>query len=424
MRVIAWDTETALIRPAQQVPTLVCLTWQERGTASPSIVDAAHAEPILRAWLKDPDVQLVGHNVAYDMAVIAEAFPALRPLVFAAYETNRVTCTMLRQMLLDIASGVYRGRHVGKGIFIKLTYHLEDLAERCAGFELKKDAWRLSYCYFIDVPLAQWPARAAEVQAHARVRVGDLMQRLETEPDNKTLAKEVEGLQEMIAGPTARVTDYPLDDARATLLVWEAQERHAGWLADQYRQAYAAFALNLSSAWGLRTDEVGVEVLRAEVTEQLVEVEEDLREAEIVRPNGTRDTKAAKRRMIDVCKRDGITLRRTDGHATEGKCKKLDGTKVPDGADECEEHVCLDDDACTATEDPILILYAELSTLKKVLGNDVEALAKGIAYPIHTRYGLAETGRTTSSKPNIQNWVRARKCKRCEGKGELPAVVA
>ncbi|MCL2726053.1 MAG: hypothetical protein FWD69_16630 [Polyangiaceae bacterium] len=230
--------------------------------------------------------------------------------------------------------------------------------------------------------------------------------------------KEIAGLAAMIASPPEQCLRYPLNDARATLAVFEAQEKHAVWLADQYRQARAAFALHLSSAWGLRTDADGVKRLRAEVLEQFADVEEELKEIRLVREDGSRDTKAAKRLMIEVCRREKLAIRRTDAHFTGSTCKRLDGTKVADRSDECEEHVCLDEDACAATEDEDLKMYAELSTLKKVIGNDLQTLAQGVMYPIHTRYGLAETGRTTSSKPNIQNWVRERKCKRCNGKGE------
>lgn len=428
MNPVAFDSETALIRPALSAPPPACFTWQELG-ADPSIVHANDAEPLLRSWLDEAPVN-IGHNVAYDMAVVCEAYPALRLLVFAAYEEDRVTCTQIRQQLLDIAGGVYRGRHIGKGVFIKHEYSLEALAKRCAGIELQKDGWRMSYAAFIDTPLAEWPRRAVEVQAEARGRLAELRAQLIADPKNTSLAKEITGLEEMIASPPDQCLRYPLEDARATLAVWEAQEKYANpWLADQYRQARAAFALHLSSAWGLRTDERGVEILRNEVSAELEEIEEELIEHGLVRNDKkrSRDTKLAKARMIEVCKREGISLRRTDGHTDKSKeagkrgCKKLDGTPLPDESDDCEEHVCLDDDACRSTEDDVLVMYAELATLKKVLSNDVEALARGVAYPIHTRYGLAETGRTTSSKPNIQNWVRARKCKVCDGKGKVAA---
>lgn len=427
MQPLAFDSETALIRPALLAPPPACFTWQCRGN-EPGIIHARDAERLIEAWLRDDELILVGQNVAYDMGVICEAFPRLRPLVFRAYEKDRVTDTMIRQQLLDIAGGIYRGRHIGKGVFVKHEYTLEALAKRCAGIEVQKDGWRMSYAAFIDTPLADWPKRALEVQAEARERARLLRAALSNDPKNSALAKEVSGLEEMIASPPDQCLRYPLEDARATLAVYEAQEAHANpWLADQYRQARAAFALHLGSAWGLRTDERGVEILRNEVTAEMIEIEEELVQLGLVRANGSRDTKLAKARMIEVCRREGITLRRTDGHTDKSKdpgkrgCKKLDGTPLPDESDECEEHVCLDDDACRSTDDDVLVMYAELATLKKVLSNDVEALARGVQYPIHTRYGLAETGRTTSSKPNIQNWVRARKCKVCDGKGKVAA---
>jgi hypothetical protein len=431
--VVAFDTETALIRPALLAPPLVVVTWQRPGL-DPRIIHHTQAESTLREWLES-DAVIVGHNVAYDMAVIGQRFPALMPLIFKAYEDDRVTCTQIRQQLLDIAGGIYRGRHVGKGVYVREEYTLERLAKRCAGIELQKDAWRMSYAEFIDVPLTRWTARAIEVQAMARVRLALLEARQVSRDEQKAHQKEIDGLRSMIDSPPDQCLRYPLEDARATLAVYQAQEKHAHpWLADQFRQSYAYFCLHLSSAWGLRTDSEGVEVLRKEVSEQLAEVEEHLKEIGLVRADGTRDTKAAKLRMIEICRREKIEIPRTDAHdafkgkpleafaeiAAAKKCKAADGS-VPRSVDECVEHVCLDEDACTRSEDDVLKEYAELSTLKKVLSNDVEALAKGVMWPVHTRYGLAETGRTTSSKPNIQNWVRQRKCKRCSGKGEIAA---
>lgn len=424
MQPLAFDAETRLIRPAQLAPQPACFTWQRPGF-EPRIEHANGIEARLRGWLQDPECLLVGHNIAFDMAVICEWYPQLRPLVFAAYDANRVTDTMIRAQLLDIAAGTYRGRHIGGGVYVRPKYALEDVASRTAGIKLQKDGWRLSYGEFVDVPLARWTEHAVNVQRFAAGRLSELRAQHAADPKNKTRAKEILGLEEMIASSPEQCKTYPLEDARATLAVFLAQEKHAAWLENQFDQARASFALYLSSAWGLRTDELGVEILRAEVTAELEEITEDLGQLGIVRANGSRNTKLAKQHMLEVCARDGIDLKRTEGHIDTTKaqgargCKKLDGTPLPDGSDECEEHVSLDEDACTATDDGVLIMYAQLSTLTKVLGNDVEALSRGIMWPVHTRYGLAETGRTTSSKPNIQNWVRSRKCKVCDGEGEI-----
>jgi hypothetical protein len=414
MAVVAWDTETALIRPALLAPPLVCVTWQKPGTSA-RIAHRTTAERDFAAWLAAGDT-LVGHNVAYDMAVAAECWPHLRSAIFAAYAADRVTDTMIRQQLLDIAGGVYRGRLGEKGRWITHEYTLEALAKRNTEIRLFKDGWRLSYGEFLDTPLEHWPARAREVQEAAKPRVIELERQIAEATDRKdedrakALAKERDGLAEMISGDPSRASEYPLDDARATLAVYQAQERHAGYLVDQFRQTRAAFALHLSSAWGLRTDAVGVEILRAATQATYDELEEELMQLGLIRSDKkrTRDTKKAKARMIAVCAAEGLTLRRTDAHADPEctKCRDTDGKPLPAGDDACAEHVSLDADACNATDDDVLKSYTEASVCKKVLSNDVEALLKGIRYPVHTRYGLAETGRTTSSKPNIQNLRR------------------
>lgn len=388
MHVVSFDTETCLLKPGLMAPPLVCVTYQHLGGVA-KIVHARDAEPLIRSWLEDGDVLLVGQNVSYDFAVIAEAFPALRPAVFAAYDADRVTDTMIRAQLLDIAAGTYRGSVSKQGLRKERRYDLESLAKRYAGMELQKDAWRLSYGEFLDVSLSEWPARAREVQARAAAR---LAAGVEDE-------KEAAGLQSLVDGDPDRCTTYPLDDARATLAVYLAQESHAvPYLADQYRQARAAFALHLSSAWGLRTDAAGVAALRTAVEEELVDIDATLIEAGLLRADGTRDTKAAKRRMVEVCTQQGLPVIRTAAHLNDdAKCG---------GKDECEEHICLDGDACERVDDEILADYARRTTLGKQLSNDIPALEGGIELPVHTSYGLAGTGRTTSSKPNIQNQSR------------------
>lgn len=173
MQPLAFDTETCLIRRGLLAPPLVCVTWQRRGQPA-GIAHHSEAEPLIRGWLEDPNTLLIGHHIAFDMAVIAECYPPLRSLIFAVYETDRVTDTMLRGMLIDIASGTYRGRPAGHGKFIKYEYNLAALAKRYADIELSKDAWRTSYAEFLHTPLNQWPARAVEVQDHARSRLAEL----------------------------------------------------------------------------------------------------------------------------------------------------------------------------------------------------------------------------------------------------------
>ncbi len=405
MRVVAFDTETCLIRPAQLAPPLVCVTWQEPGE-TPGIEHHSTVEPRLRAWLEDPGVLLVGHNVAFDLAVLAERFPALRDLIFAAYDANRVTDTMIRQWLLDTAKGIYRGAVSAKGKRIVRTYDLARTAKDCAGIELQKDEWRLMYGSFIDTPLTGWRARALELQADALPRLAELEARTPAVPKEKLKAhaKAIADLRSMIESPPEQCLAYPLMDAVATFAVYQAQEVHAEYLADQYRQSFAYFVLYLSSAWGMRTDPERVHALEAAIEAELAEVDDDLKDLGLVREDGTRDTKIAKALMISVCAEERLTLIRTDTHfKDDAKCTAADGSSLPPGDDACIEHVCLDADACDRTGHPTLVDYAQRTTLGKQVSNDIPAMLGGVLYPIHTRYGFASTGRTTSSRPNIQN---------------------
>lgn len=403
MTPLAFDTETCLIRPAQLAPPMVCLTWQRPGHA-PAIEHVFDARPRLESWLRDPNTLLTAHFAAYDMTVVCAEFPELVPLVFAKYRGGQVTCTKLRQQLLDIAGGVFRGVH-RNGKFLPHKYDLRDLAKRHLGREMIKDGWRLEYASFRDVPLERWTERAAEVQARARARraiLPDLVNK------DDPWADEVRNLDAIIADVPEGVIRYPLDDAEIELGVYLAQEKHAEYLKDQYRQAFAQFVLYLSSAWGLRTHGPGVEALRAELSEAYDELEEELLALGMVRENGTRDMKIIKARMVEACRVYGLPLRRTDAHL---KCDK---------GDACDKHISLDADACDAVVSASIagdgrrddadveaaeafMSYAEFVSVGKMLHNDVKMLAAGTVYPVHTRYDMAETGRTTSSKPALQN---------------------
>lgn len=401
MKPLSWDTETALIRPARLAPPLVCVSWQTSGEP-PRLEHHATVEPLFRSWLEDPEILFIAHNGAFDFAVIAECFPHLVPLIFAAYGANRITDTKLREQLLDIAGGRFRWHPTEKGKGVRVDYDLAGVARRRTGRILKKDGFRFFYGLLRDTPIRGWIDRAKEIQAAARVtQPGDQFD------DYRSIlgSKWDDAVRGLIEADPSEVISYPLEDAVAPLEVYEAQEEHADELDDQFRQARAAWWLHLSSTWGLRTTAEGVRTLKTRTEQRYNELEAELIETGLVRPDGSRDTKAAKRLMIEVCTRDDLPIRRTDTHGSPGKCKDLDGNVLPDGDEACAEHVSLDEESCknVAEYSPELSKYSEATTLKKVLSNNVPALERGIYWPIHTGYGLAESGRTTSSNPPIQN---------------------
>ncbi len=318
MTVVAVDTETCLISARCKAPPLVCVTYARQNQPPPGLLkwDDTRNYDILVDWLTHHTI--VGANIAYDMGVLAAQWPHLLPLIFQAYEDNRITDIQLRQRLIDIAHGEldHPKHRVGKG-----CYSLQALAKRHLGIELDKDTWRLGYGELRNVPVEQWPEGARK---------------------------------------------YATDDAVSTLRVYEAQEPFMPLLADAFRQAKHAFWLHLMSCWGFRTDLEKVQALEAAILRELEKVKAELIHAGLLRPNGTRDTKAAKARMVEC-----------------------GGTKVTPKGD-----VSLDDEACRASGDPVLEAYAEYTHLTGLLNKDILALKQG---EIHARIQpLLETGRISA----------------------------
>jgi len=358
-RLRAFDTETCRFRPGTMAPELVCITYQTPGQMA-QIVHANDpaALPLVESWLLGDEL-LVGHHVPYDLAVICAKWPQLLPLVFRALDADRITDTKIRQQLLDIAAGEFRGylrrfetrvckvhddcnalecpqAEAKRGARrTPHNYDLDAMTYRALGRRLDKDTWRLRYGEFLHMPISEWPEGAVK---------------------------------------------YPLEDTSVTLDIALLQEEHARFIPDQYRQTRAAFALHLTSVWGLRTNVAGVDLLEQKTRASLAAIIDDLQEAGLVRADGSRDTKAAKTRMMIVCESLGKPVRLT-----------------PKGG------VCLDSDACEASEDELLEDYAELTSFKNVLNKDIPVLRAGIHLPVHTSFGMAASGRSTSSKPNVQN---------------------
>jgi DNA polymerase-1 len=357
--VTAFDTETERFRAGCMAPEIVCVTWQTPGE-EPQIIHANDPRtlPIVRSWFEGHDL-LVGQHVAYDLAVLCARWSELVPLVFAKLDRDELTDTRLRQQLLDIAAGEFRGylRKFDKRVckehedcdpeacpqavekkgarWVPHDYTLDALTYRAAGRRLDKDTWRLRYGEFLHTPLSEWPEGART---------------------------------------------YPLEDARATLDVFLKQEEHVAFIPDQYRQARAGWALHLTSTWGLRTHAPGVDKLEAETYASLAAIEGDLKAAGLVRDSGSRNVKAARALMLQVCEQLGKPVRLTD-----------------------KGQVSLDSDACEASEYDLLEDYAELTSLKNVLAKDIPVLRAGTVFPVHTSFGMAASGRSTSSKPNVQN---------------------
>jgi DNA polymerase-1 len=363
-----------LIAPGLLAPPIVCVQFMSAGMAGPGIRHRDSAKPIIEEWLAG-DALLVGHNAAYDFGVIAAQWPDLVPAIFAKYDRDEISDTLLREQLLQIARGTFRSVMGSDGELSPVKYSLDDCCARHFGRRLAKDGWRLMYRAFDQEPdIADWPRVARHFQA--RVRSHGLPE----------WAKDVEekDVHAMLASDPDEPVRYALADATTTLALYESQERIArerpGVLQDQFRQARAAFGLHLSSCWGLYTDGPAVDALEKNLTEELEALKFELQAEGLIRPDGTADTKVAMAAMEKACAEEGIPVARTPGG------------KVSLGSDACDR----------LPDESIIGRYSQFLTIRKQLSNDVKMLRSGCEVPIQPRYDMADTGRTRCSKPNIQ----------------------
>lgn len=334
--VLVLDNETELITDACPAPSIVCV-----GFANPKDYWLFHvndARGPVEAALRS-DSLLVGHNIAFDMVTYCFEWPDLMPLVFAAYEADRVTDTMLRERLVDIAQGSFiEGQ----------DYSLEGVARRRCGIALTKGEWQLRFGELKPYPVEQWPEPAQH---------------------------------------------YVVSDVVATYGVHREQEKDAFWLMDQYRQARYAFAFELMSVYGLHTDPDAVaryknklEIKFSTLAEEMVAHGLMRRESHKKKATGLVEMKLV-RTMKAVQDRVAYAYEKT----------KKRPPLTPTG------RVCTDADTCEYSGDEVLKHYADLSSTSTLLSTYVPLLERGAHTPLHPHFTtLLATGRTSSS-PNVQN---------------------
>jgi len=237
---------------------------------------------------------------------------------------------------------------------------LKDLAARYLGVQMVKgeDSWQLRYGELIDVPISQWPHDAVQ---------------------------------------------YALNDARYTLEVFNAQTIE---MPDEGLQCRAAFSLFLMSGYGIITDPVLVKELGDELNSEHDHLKKFLMEKAFLRSEGVK--KGAK---------DTAYIQHYVNELYDGKAPLTKGGEKGEN-----KKVQINQDSLTPISyDPTIekyLLYSQISTLRNTFLPTVEA---GTRHRINHGYNtLVRTGRTSSYKPNSQNFPRgtddfpiAKKVRRC-----------
>lgn len=328
--VIAWDLETELIERGKLAPAIVCLTTCD-STLEPKIYHWTEAEPVIKDILEHKN--MVGQNIAFDMACVCAQWPHLMPLVFKAYFDGRVCDTMLCERLIHIARGCLDGEYGQHGVWMRYGYSLADLSERYGLGVLDKDTWRLRYGELKNVPLEDWPEGARH---------------------------------------------YALTDAKVTYQVFSQQlVYYEEYLADAVAQARAAFALHLMSVRGMVTDPEACAAFIRQTQQDINNACLLLKQHDIVRPDGTRDTKVAKARMERVCSELGLEVKKT-----------------------AKDGVSLTADATRDTGDAVLMAYSLFTSASTALERAKLLREGSYGLPLQTAFQpLVETGRISSREP-------------------------
>ncbi len=336
---VALDLESCLIRPGLcSPPVVVCGLWGPRYGAE--LHGTWELESPVRALLES-DRLIIGHNVAYDFLCLFEHYPALRPLIVAAYEADRVLDTGLGQRIIEISTGDLRGRLA--------------LDRLCAAYGLvcEKTEERTDFGRFWGAPAAALPER------HRTYALGDCEQ-------------------------THRLFQR----------VWARELISRRDLAKFGR---TDLWLKACSGYGLRTDPERVAALEAKAARCIGGLTELALELGYMRREGRKPDPV--RTMVNiriaVCEAYGLEYRR-EGN----KIIPLDPSVAPPGLITDAGQISTSKLVLRESGSPQLEQLGDLGEWLAVWNKDLVLFRQGTELPFHTRFGFANTTRTTSSSPN------------------------
>ena len=346
------DCETWLIAPGRLAPRLVSVAYACDG----DLVSIRHRLDDWQTPIRDGLAarEIVGHNVAFDLAVLITADPSLAPLIWRAYDEGRVRDTMIRAQLVAIALGRLKfdptiGPKGGKP-----RWTLAALVERFLGGSVEgkhgPDVWRLRYHELDEVAVSDWPDAARK---------------------------------------------YALNDVDWTRRLWIRLQRfaeQAGFadddVPDEAAQVRGAWSLHLAACWGVRTDGDRVADLERRLRASVAEAHERARALGWIRPTGSKNL-AAIRAAVDCAYMGAPPL------TAKGAISTATAVLAESG----------DDD---------LVALAEVAGDEKELSAFVPTLHAGVTRPINPRWNvLVESGRVSCSAPNLTQQPRRPGVREC-----------
>lgn len=363
-----FDFEGGLIAPGIQAPPIAAWGFRlasERRTHVVMANDPAFRR-MWRAALEDRTLLLTGHHVRFDLACLLAYEPEWAELIFQKFDDNGVTCTLLRDSLIRIA----RANPMLDNLPYNLGAAYKMYCPKGALHVDKEDPWRLRWYELAGKSVAEIRASAPEALKYLEIDVGSQSEVYESQ---------------------------------------EAQYGSQGWLLDQYNQTRASFALYLAQCWGFTTD-VGAAAQLHEKTRAALDEAARVCEAHGLVVDGKRKIAAAAARQEAAYARQGLPpprgavteKARAKAHreaVAELEASGVDFLAAEDAAkaqvDALLGNVVLDEEACIASGDPVMVAYSQVSQASLLLGK-VRRLERGL---IQASYNtIVNSGRTSCSQ--------------------------
>lgn len=418
-RLIFFDTETDPLviqgkATLKTVPGLVCMTWQERTKDNriygQGILKGEEAARKFLTWAEDDSVVLCAHNTAFDMLVLARALQDFgilddaAPMLYHLYQGRRVRDTLVRQQLLDIEKGYSMGYDLAGIIKRRLKRDVDG--------KKGADSWRLRYNELRDVPLDEWPREAVSYAMNDAVWAADLFHLQRTDGRKaQYYSNEDDAVYNEIFQMCA-------DLQLATISSWGVMvdPDWAGAVDAHFAREEEHFAALLKKETIVMYNDDGTPIMEV-VEENGVEVERPV-QFPIMRPNGSM-SRAVQQEIVRRAW-ESVGFDEVPDRARSGKTKAISCTK--DILRELEE---------LGADDPRFELWMRYNRANKMRSTYMDPILDAQEGPLCTRYNvLVGTGRTSSSKPNVQNMPahaspeERERLAACEGMTALERVAA
>ena len=356
MQNLTIDCETELIGQGRKAPLMACLSASD-GRAH-QLLSPDEGCDLLSRWLRLDEGWLIGHNIAFDLAVIVRHRPTLAPLIWRLYDQGRVYDTGIHERLFTLYHGWSTHPEIGRPI-ISQGVSLAQLARGLLGLNITEQKLdpkspRYQYGKLLNTPLDQWSREARE---------------------------------------------YALEDAKITHWIFELQQERLAQVEHVTRGPYrfmfsfnlqvrAAWALHHLEMWGLRTSQESVDLWKSETHEKRAALEHDLIDFGLLNNKLKRNMKAI-RAVVEASYGDRTPL-------TEKGAVQVSGEVLEDSSE------------------PILIKLAEWLKLDKILGTFGPTVDLGTERPINARWNvLVRSGRTSCTQPNLQQLPQSGGIREC-----------